>query len=73
MWDKVGSLGLGWQYLTAACRVEFTRAQDSVIQLYFSAGFWFPKSFMSDSLDHLTGAPWGLGTVGQDVSEKSQR
>lgn len=50
-------LGLGMQYFTAAYRAVYHRAQDSVIQLYFRAGFWFPKSCRSDRLGHLTGAP----------------
>ena len=58
-------LGLGMQYFTAAYRAVYHRAQDSVIQLYFCAGFWFPKSCMSDHLGHLTGGSLGLGTVGR--------
>lgn len=43
-----GLLGLR-QYLTAVYRVELGRAQDCVIQLYFSAGFWSPKSCLNES------------------------
>lgn len=49
------------------------RAKDSIIQLYFSAGFWFPKSCVSDRLDHLIGAPWGRGTVRRMPLKKSWR
>lgn len=60
---RAGLLGPGQQHLP--------RAWDSVIQLYFKCWFWFPKSCMSGSPDHLTGAPWGLGTRGQEASGKS--
>lgn len=37
------------QYLPAAYRAELTRAQDCVIQLYFSASFWSPKNYLNES------------------------
>lgn len=69
--DKWGGF-LGWnrQHLMTAYRAIHT-PQDSVIQLYFSAGFWFPKSCTSARFHHVTGGPLGTRYYGQDAPEKN--